>query len=191
MSKIIAFILGTGVGSLVTWKIIERRYKQIADEEIASVIDRFRNRDILKPLIVENEKKTDDEKIEYNDKIINMKYSTNEPLETPARREIFVTPDGEEEEVEPYVITPDEYGEVDIYDTKCWTYYADFVLEDETGAIVSDPEKYIGDGLSHFGEYADNSVFVRNENIECDYEILKHDRTFAEINGGIMDDDTV
>ena len=33
------------------------------------------------------------------------------------------------------------------------------------------------DSLNHFGEFEEDSVYVRNENIECDYEILKLEKS--------------
>ena len=38
----------------------------------------------------------------------------------------------------------------------------------------------VGDALDHFGEYEDDSVFVRNDRYKCNYEILKDVRTFEE-----------
>lgn len=196
MDKAFMFIIGAGIGSLITWKIVEQKYKKIADEEIESVIERFKNRDTLKTLFIdEYERSQEKEEIEkqsnevdveeYNDKINELGYSEEEPVKH-VTKEIYVGDD--DEKIEPYVIAPEEYGEVDSYDTKCLIYYSDLVLADEDDIIVSDREIIIGDALDHFGEYEDNSVFVRNENTECDYEILKHERPFSEVCGGIMND---
>ena len=37
------------------------------------------------------------------------------------------------------------------------------------------------DSLTHFGEYEDDSVFVRNDRLKADYEILMDQRTYAEV----------
>ena len=37
LSKVLLFISGACVGSVVTWKLIEKKYQQIAQEEIDSV----------------------------------------------------------------------------------------------------------------------------------------------------------
>ena len=34
---------------------------------------------------------------------------------------------------------------------------------------------------SHFGEYEDDSIFVRNDRLKCDLEILFDRRTYAEV----------
>ena len=48
--------------------------------------------------------------------------------------------------------------------------------------IVDDIEKVVGeDSLEHFGEYEDDSVYVRNDSKKCDYEILLDQRNYQEI----------
>ena len=83
----------------------------------------------------------------------------------------------------PYVIAPYDFGEVDGYRTISLTYYADGILEDEDGEVVTGVNELIGsDALLTFGEYEDDSVFVRNEQLETDFEILKDYRTYAKAN---------
>ena len=45
MKNVLIFVLGAATGSVITWKLVEQKYKKIADEEIASVKERFKNRD--------------------------------------------------------------------------------------------------------------------------------------------------
>lgn len=186
MKQVIAFVLGATAGTLVTWKILEKKYKQIADEEIEAVREYYRSKDEVytasilgisnEPVktYIEEEKVEDEEKTEYNKQVQELDYSQDEDDYT-----VQLAP--AEEEIAPYTIAPDEFGEADGYNTRSWTCYADMVLTDEDGIIVSEPERIIGDALAYFGEYEDDSVYVRNENNECDYEILKHDKTYDEI----------
>ena len=37
------------------------------------------------------------------------------------------------------------------------------------------------ESLAHFGEYEDDSVFVRNDRLKCDYEILLDQRTCSDV----------
>ena len=83
--------------------------------------------------------------------------------------------------VKPYVISPDELGEKD-YSIISLNYYADGVLADDFDVVIDDVENTVGeDALTHFGEYEDDSVFVRNDELELDYEILKDMRRFEDI----------
>jgi hypothetical protein len=85
------------------------------------------------------------------------------------------------------VISPYDFDTLDDYKIVELTYYADGVLEDEDGDIVDDVEELIGsEALGTFGEYEDDAVFVRNDYLETDIQILKDYRTYEEarsING--------
>lgn len=188
MNKVLAFIVGAAAGSLLTWKLLEKKYKQMADKEIESVIEHFRNKEIeTKEELIDRfieEDKNDGVKTEYAKMVENMGY-----VDASRTTEYSIEEDGSvymapgPEQIAPHIISPDEYGDRDGYDVKCWTYYADSVVTDEDDEIVWNPESVIGDALEHFGDYEDDSVHVRNDNVGCDYEILKNERTFTEING--------
>lgn len=179
MKNVIIFTVGAACGSLLTWKLLEKKYKDLADEEIASVIDTFKKKDgstgenIHHDEIVEikeNEEVVEEkeaEAISYNTIIDDLGYT--------------VTVEQGEEGIKPYTISPEEFGEMPGYDALSWTYYADGVLTDEMDQIVDNPELTISDALNHFGEYEDDAVFVRNENNKCDYEILKNETYFSGI----------
>ena len=85
---------------------------------------------------------------------------------------------------EPFIIRPDEYGELHAYETLSLNYYADGVLTDELDNPIEDVESLVpADFADHFGEYDDNVVHVRNDNLECDYEILRDLRKFTDVVG--------
>jgi hypothetical protein len=87
-----------------------------------------------------------------------------------------------ERENAPYVISPDEFAERKDYDTVSLTYYKDKVLTYENDEIVKDVDGLIGrDSLNHFGEYEDDSVFVRDDELKRDYEILLDQRNFTDV----------
>ena len=184
-SNIISFVLGATVGSLVTWKLIEKKYQQLADKEIEEVVEYYSNKeekvfDSLEGITEQENEEIFVENIpieEYEKHVEDLKYVSNEEEEGV----IMVNQSSEiKAYMKPYVITPEEYGEFG-NETKSLTYYSDFVLADDEGEIIIDPEAVVGDALEHFGEYEDDAVHVRDENIECDYEILKDERTFSEV----------
>jgi len=196
MNKVIPFVLGAAAGSIATWLAVKQYYKRIADEEIESVVQRFKDRQvttaglsIVEPIEeVECEttvaEYTQEEKDEYEKLLEDNGYSANPGDENYAVFMDF----SDDENMKPFVIAPEDFGELG-YDTKTWKYYKDFVLTDEEGDVVLDPENIIGDALSHFGAYEDDAVYVRNMDVECDYEILKDERTFSATYGGSIDDD--
>ena len=84
----------------------------------------------------------------------------------------------------PYVIPPEEFDDSDEYAKLSLTYYSDGVLADENDEIVDDINETVGaDFANHFGEYEDDSVFVRNNRLKCDYEILRDNRSYSDVTG--------
>jgi hypothetical protein len=121
---------------------------------------------------------TEEEKKEYTKQVDDLGYSGN----------LSVNEDDEEKEMddtrEPYVIMPDQFSEYADYDTISLTYYADGVLADDMDDVIEDIDEVVGeDSLNHFGEFEDDSVYVRNDERKCDYEILRDNRNYADVVG--------
>lgn len=192
MKNLLCFVSGAAIGSVVTWKLIEKKYKDLADEEIESVIETFKNR---KPRITKDEVKETVEKVinkwkepkETVENIVTAEgYSieNEEEIDEDDESNYTVNVDNDIEVITPYVITPEQFGEYNEYGTKTLTYYADNVLTDEVDNPITSDEMVtmIGpDALDHFGEYEDDSVYIRDETNEMDYEILKSEKMFSEI----------
>lgn len=84
----------------------------------------------------------------------------------------------------PYLITPEEFGENEEYETIELNYYADGVLADDNDDVIDDISETIGDeALNHFGDHEDDAVFVRNETRKVDFEIVLDKRTYSEVVG--------
>ena len=192
MKNLLCFVTGAAIGSVVTWKLIEKKYKDLADEEIESVIETFKNR---KPRITKDEVKETVEKVinKYKkpkeiveDIVTAERYSieNEEEIDEDDESNYTVNIDNDDTVITPYVIEPERFGEYNEYGTKTLTYYADNVLTDEIDNPITSEEMVtmIGpDALDHFGEYEDDSVYIRDEMNEMDYEILKSEKTFSEI----------
>lgn len=199
LKGVLIFVLGAAAGSLATWKLIEKKYKDIAQEEIDSVKDTFSKMkkneypDKLEdyPDFEEFDDSDDEEpkseqKIDRNNKPDIVEYAkilsetgyTNYAERQDKKEKKGVEP---VEDERPYVISPDEFGEKDGYENVTLTYYADGVLTDYFDNVISNVDEVVGlDSLDHFGEYEDDVVFVRNEKMETDYEILRDLRDFNE-----------
>jgi hypothetical protein len=163
------FTVGAAIGSAVTWKYIKTKYERIAQEEIDSVKEVFFKK-----------KQEADEKAAYEE--MARLYSDVRPeptVERDFREEVEHMEDG------PRVISPDEFGELgDEYETMSLTYYADGVLADDMDEPIDDVDDIVGtESLNHFGDYDgdEDSVFVRNDRMRCDYEILRDTRNYSEV----------
>ena len=171
---VLSFAAGAAIASVVTWKFAKNKYEQIAKEEIESVKEVFSRRklDPIEP--VKPEEKPDT--TEYDKVLAETGY-------------LGVTGSNPEEKGEPmgmskpYVISPEEFDE-NGYNTVSLTYYADGVLTDFSDNVVENVEELIGpDALNHFGEYDYDpySVYVRNDELALDIEILLDGRNFSDI----------
>ena len=196
MKNLLFFVAGAAIGSIATWKLIEKKYKDLADEEIESVIETFKNR---RPRITKDEVKETVEKVinkwkepkeTVEDIVTAQGYSieNEEEIDEDDESNYIVNVDNDNdndiEVITPYVITPEQFGEYNEYGTKTLTYYSDNVLTDEIDNPITSDEMVtmIGpDALDHFGEYEDDSVYIRDEMNEMDYEILKSEKKFSEI----------
>ena len=188
MKNLLYFVTGAAIGSVVTWKLIEKKYKDLADEEIESVKETFKNRKQIKI----NDKETSEKfitkyknsKDKIEDIVSNEKYNIENEEEVDDECNYTIDVNEGVEFVNPHIITPEEFGEYNEYKIKTLIYYADNVLTDENDNPITllEMEEMIGvDSLDHFGEYEDDSVYVRDENNEIDYEILKSEKMFSEI----------
>lgn len=178
LSKIIVFAAGAAIGSVVTWKIVKTKYEQIMQDEIDSMKEYYVNKyETLKCGSTELDCKKEDEEPfdeedmeEYEELIKESGYVTESDDIQDNNKE------AKKEMDRPYVVSPDEFGEKDGHEIISLRYYANDVLVDEFGGVMPKDiwEEYVGaDFAEHFGEYEDDSVFVRNDTFGIDYEILK------------------
>lgn len=170
IAYVLTFVAGAAIGYFVTRKMLEAKYAQIADEEIASVKEVWAQMDKERAEKEEYESKA----AEYNSAIV-----TEEKIIEVKEVDALISP---------RVISPDEYGDNE-YDIANYTYYADGILADEYDEVVEDVDETVGsDFASHFGDYndvAEDTVFIRNDGLRMDFEINKDTRTYSEVCGQV------
>lgn len=187
------FAIGAAIGSAVTWYFVKTKYEQIAQEEIDSVKNVFSKKhgdDSNKhKTCISNDDRISEKKaaqarekpdiIEYATILKSEGYTNYSNME-PSIPE--VEKDKSMDAEKPYVISPNEFDEMDDYETISLTYYADNILADDMDELVEDADNVVGaDFASHFGEYEDDSVFVRNDRLKADYEILRDERNYSDV----------
>lgn len=201
ITNVLMFAVGAAVGSAVTWKVVKTRYERIVQEEIESVKTAFNDLVAIRQDETEETEETDESDPKLQPKQGQIDWSELEDLDEEEEDEEEYEPTEEDMaeyeqltanytngkggagkmERDPYVIAPYDFGEIDGYHTIELTYYADDVLEDDSYCIVDDRDELIGPkALNTFGEYEDDAVFVRNERLRTDFQILKDYRTYAE-----------
>lgn len=96
----------------------------------------------------------------------------------------------------PYIITQEEFSnEMLFYDKSTITYYSvDDVLVDENEEMISDVDSTVGDtALTSFGEGSNDPdiVYVRNEKISTDFEVIRVFKSYSKDILGIDDSDII
>lgn len=167
------FLLGLAVGAVSTALICKKYYDGKVEEEVESVKQAFKKTEppeeepepVVKEVVHTLPPKSEVKDLhDYANLLRKSGYS------------------GPEKKDPIYTIAPDEFGEdEENYEQVSLLYYADDVLCDENDEVMEDRENYIGDALNHFGEWEPDAVYVRNELIHIEYEILKDERPFAEV----------
>ena len=172
LTNLLIFAVGTVVGSAVTYTLLKTKFEQMAQDEIEEVRNLYLKK--TEELNESNKETSSESKVsEYEKTLNNLKYMNG--IEDEKEEESM-------KEDKPYVISPNEFGELDGYETNSLTYFADGVLTDDTNTVIDNVDEVVGtDSLTRFGEYEDDSVFVRNDRHECDYEILLDNRRFSDI----------
>lgn len=188
ITNVIVFAVGAAIGSVVTWKVLEAKYEKLVQAEIESIRETFGE---------EQPEEEDDESDTGSDG--SFKQINWEDLEDLDEEDDDDTVDQTEYErltrnytnekggaempraSQPYVIAPEDFGEFDDYHQIELTYYADGILEDAEGNIVTDVDELIGEkSLYTFGEYEEDAVHVRNDYLQTDFEILRDTKTYSE-----------
>ena len=190
LSSVIIFCGGVFIGGFLTWDFFKTKYEKIADEEIASVKETFEHRE---PRPDKNYKV--EEALKGNDAYINVSPGVAERIiqiidsngyRNYSNTEIETDKKGGTADMElkqPYVITPEQYEDNVDYTKVSLTWYNDEVLEDDWGNVL-DPDDVIGsDALKTFGQYEKDSVFVRDDDEQIDYEVLLDTRSYKETYG--------
>lgn len=172
---LILFAAGAVIGSLATWLVIKKRYEKLVQEEIDSVKKAFSNNNepdtnsdnVDKDEDDDDEDCVDEDKDEYNNLLVKEGYSEED-------KDIVKCG-------EPYVISPEEFGELADYKLVTLTYYSDGTLADDSGEIINITETVGQHAMTCFGDYVENMVHVRNDVLKTDYEVLLDESFYSEV----------
>lgn len=176
------FLAGAVFGAAAAWRYARARYEKIAQKEIDSVREAFARREAVSRTEAE-EKGAEGMRADIRSAAEQAKRKPDIGEYSAMIRQAGYDAYGNGSGACPYVITPDEFGEFGDYETVSLTWYADEVLADDDDEIVEDAEDIVGDALEHFGEYEDDTVFVRCDERKCDYEILLDRRRYSDVAG--------
>lgn len=162
-----AFLAGGAVGFALASGMLKQKYEQRVQDEVDSIKEKLGKEHPRTEKKDENQK--EEERRTYSKLTATLGYTQQTE---PEKRQA------------PRIIEPNAFGEEEDYDEISLTFYADGTVADDSDRAMSEEEieETIGrDSLSHFGEYEADSVFVRNDRLKADYEILKVLRSYADV----------
>lgn len=182
--SLISFALGTAFGFSLAYKIAEKKYEKIANEEIESVKLAFQRQDAKFPL--DKDVKPEDNQGEYISKEQKLaEKARNKPdIEIVYHNAMKHRPkDSLANESNIHVIPPNEFGEDESYSQYNFTIFADGTLMDDSDKdVINDyMDELIGeDNLEEIGGYEEGALHIKNEDRRCYIEILQDNRTYSE-----------
>lgn len=192
---VISFLLGAGVGGLVTWKLLAAHYEGILQDELDSI-----EAELLKKRV--DEKKDRGEIVSNEYENIKKRYNIEEqraedvdPDEEPEEDEVdfpddYETPPQFDTYPVPYPISEEEFStECLEYDKLSLKYYTDdSTLCDDQEVPIDDPLQVVGEETADYltaflnnprHEDLDHTIYVRNEGTTADYEITIVENGYA------------
>lgn len=182
LSNALIFLCGCAVGVAATYQYFNKKYEEdIAEdrESMRQAIANIKSEEMEESVKAAEVAKEKPELSEYAAKLQESGYTNYSSISSDKQNEL--EQQDKEELDKPYVISPDDFGEFDYYNQISLTYYADGVLT-EGDDIIEDVDDIVGeDSLTHFGEFEDDAVHVRNDRLKCDYEILWDNRNYSDV----------
>jgi len=188
MKSFLSFVAGVSIGIAISWKLNKNKYEEMVQEEVESLRE-FKNKKM--------EKDVKEETIEEVENIDNSAEEVYEEEMDRAKSIIDYNKYSNKDEMGPceraanknplYVITPEDFASQVGYDTDTFYIFEDDIITDDNNQIITNVEETFGMTVkeirSQFGIYEDASVYVRNERIQMDYEILREIDTYEKRNG--------
>lgn len=164
---VLLFGAGFATGAYVMHTVFRTKYQEYADAQIDDVRDHYRKKEADLDAMIEE--KAQQKSMEQ----LTGKYRTESDPEDIAPHDPIE------------IIQPDEFGDIDDYETRGLTCYADgkLVFDEETMPVNDDdiPNIIGTEALNHFGEFMPSTIHVRNNNYHKDYEIIQVRQNWGDL----------
>lgn len=175
LNNLLMFVAGVAIGSVVTWKVVEAKYERYLDEMFKE-LDEEVECDFV-------------ERDDYEEEYLETQEPESHALEEMRNAYNNISQEAgyapkEEEIVEgPYIISGDEFDNNSDYNKESLNWYEDGVLTDIGDDVIDFAEDLIGDidPSDYFSDSEIDTVYVRNEETKCDYEILRDTRKYNDL----------
>ena len=176
MKGLFIFAAGVVAGAVAGAYLVKDKVMADAKQEIEEVREYYKSKKETKKeeKPVEEKETKVEEKEEYQE--ITRNYTNYNKIEETPKQAVNDMP---------YMINPEDFGEEEGYDTLTLTYFADKVLVDDVDDVIDDPDPVVGlENLKVFDEFNASAIYVRNDIWKTDFEILKDDWEWKDIEAG-------
>lgn len=188
MKKLLIFLTGAAVGSLITWYFTKEYYQKKTDEEVNDVVAHFRNaykREVEEPRRIQQETERQQREAWQEQKKAYYKMSQQyQPPDEPVPEVgYYPEPHPHEDYNPPYEVTEEQVLDMmrmnDEWEQVELTYYEadDVVVEDREQ--MENWSEYVGPVSSKCFN-SQGLYFVRNEKYKVDYEIHYEPGNFGD-----------
>lgn len=188
MKKLLIFLAGGAVGSLITWYFTKEYYRKKTDEEVNDVVEHFRNaykREVEEPRRIQQETERQQRESWQAQKEAYYKMSEQyQPADEPVPEVgYYPEPHPHEDYNPPYEVTEEQVLDLmrmnDEWEQVELTYYEadDVVVEDREQ--MENWAEYVGP-ISSKCFNSQGLYFVRNEKYKVDYEIHYEPGNFGD-----------
>lgn len=188
MKKILIFLAGAAVGSLVTWYFTKEYYRKKTDEEVNDVVAHFRNaykREVEEPRRIQQEAERQERATfqEQREAYYTMSKKYQPPDEPVPEVGYYPEPHPHEDYNPPYEVMEEQVLDMmrmnDEWEQVELTYYEadDVVVEDREQ--MENWSEYVGPVSSKCFN-SQGLYFVRNEKYKVDYEIHYEPGNFGD-----------
>ena len=175
MNKGIFFILGAVVGFGCSYYYFKNKFEDDKNKEIQDIREYYFNK---------YEKKEEKDEEDYDEvkdgKITAYKTDADAWKKfTDVLKENYNINLDKEQTINstdrPYVITRNEYAEFSDYEAIELHYYKNGVITDSDEELVDDDiyDRIGNDFMDYYGKYEQDTVFIRNDEKQIDYEIVR------------------
>ena len=172
----ISFVAGAAIGSIATYFIVNKKAQEKINLETSETREYYAK--LEKELKAEYEisKPSEEDVEEYEEKAaVYNTYAAEEAETNTSDLAKQVTPAVSKVD-DPYVISPDEFGEFDDYEKIYLACCHDGYIVDENFEILdrnSLNDIGIAYNMDRFGEYEDDILHIRNDETKTDFEITR------------------
>lgn len=181
------FVAGAALGGCTSYFYLKKIHEDKYDEDIQSVKEAFNKKYNKEYNEVENasatvnvdssnedlKKNLDISKFLYEDIVNNSGYVDYANV---------VDVDEDTIPTKPFVVKPEDFGDIVEYEIVTLKYFSDGALIDEDNEVVEDVEFIVGlDALRMLDKYDTDSVYVRNDVKETYYEVIYDERRYDDL----------